>query len=191
MESASSKRAIRRQMEARRQGLAPERLVAAGREIALALEPLPEFQRSRRIALFASLSGEPDTRPVFELIRGSEREPLFPRCTEDGGLDFVPIGAWSELRPGRFGILEPEPSAPATFADTIDLFLVPGVAFDRNGGRLGRGRGYYDHALPSGARVWGLALEMQWVDRVPLTALDRRVDAVLTETGLVRTAGPA
>lgn len=188
MESASSKREIRREIETRREGLSAEVLGRAGREMARALETLPEFQRSRRLALFASLPGEPDTRPVFDLIRRFKREALFPRCTQEGALDFVSVRAWRELRPGRFGILEPEPSAAAIPADTIDLFLVPGVAFDRSGGRLGRGRGFYDRSLPPDACVWGLALDMQWVDRVPTTPLDRRVDGVLTETGFVRIA---
>lgn len=157
-----------------------------GQEILRSLESQTEFIRARRLALFASVPGEPDTQPLFDRIRETEREVLFPRCSERGELDFVPIAGWQELRPGRFGILEPAPELSAVPAASIELFLIPGVAFDRRGGRLGRGGGFYDRSLPAAACVWGVAFDFQWVDRVPTDDLDRRVDGVVTESGLAR-----
>jgi 5-formyltetrahydrofolate cyclo-ligase len=144
---------------------------------------------ARTVALFASLEDEPATRPIFEALRGRDRSCFFPRCRDDGGLDLVEIGAWGELEPGHYGILEPPDGRPPIAPENLDLILVPGVAFDARGGRLGRGRGFYDRVLPRAGEpgapiVFGLAFEFQIVDRVPTGERDRPVDAILTDQGL-------
>jgi 5-formyltetrahydrofolate cyclo-ligase len=90
-----------------------------------------------------------------------------------------------DLRPSRLGIPQPDPSTPVVPLDSIDVFLVPGLAFDLEGERLGWGRGHYDRTLvraPEALRV-GYAFELQVVDRVPVGADDQRIDVLVTETG--------
>ncbi len=103
---------------------------------------------------------------------------------------------FSNLEPGAFGILEPtaalrsDPNravAPSSF----DVLLVPGLAFDANGGRLGRGAGFYDRFLPlllPKTRLFGIAFDAQIVNRVPTTPLDFAVDAVVTPTQILTAA---
>jgi 5-formyltetrahydrofolate cyclo-ligase len=178
-------------MHAIRESLDSEACKQASARIFGLFEKLPEFTDFRAFALFASMAGEPDTRPLFERIVGSGRQAFLPRCLDDGGLEFVRVEDWSTLERGRFGILEPAESAAPVGASSIDLFLVPGLAFDRRGARLGRGGGYYDRSLPPGCRTWGLAFESQWVTLVPKEPHDRLVDGVLTEAGLTRTDASA
>jgi 5-formyltetrahydrofolate cyclo-ligase len=92
------------------------------------------------------------------------------------------------LVPGRYGVREPAPSAPSEALGPDVLVLVPGVAFDATGGRLGRGMGLWDRALAEerGAVVVGVGYELQWVERVPREPHDRLVSAVLTEAGIRR-----
>jgi len=174
-------------MHAIRERLDSETCQQAGARIVDVFERLPEFRHGRTFALFASMEGEPDTRPLFERIVGSGRQAFLPRCLADGQLEFVRVEDWSVLVRGRFGIPEPAESLAPVPASLIDLFLVPGLAFDRQGARLGRGGGYYDRSLPLGCQAWGLAFESQWVEFVPNEAHDHPVNGVLTEAGLTRT----
>jgi 5,10-methenyltetrahydrofolate synthetase len=99
-----------------------------------------------------------------------------------------------DLVPGVFGIREPVPSAcePAALG-TVDFVLVPGVAFDARGGRIGHGAGYYDRLLAGagpGARLVAAAFEVQIVDAVPMEPHDRRLDLVVTERHAYRAGVP-
>ena len=186
MSIESTKRSIRREMKAVCKGVRPEVCGQAGIQMASFLAHMPEFEAGHRLGLFASSQGEPDTRPLFELIVSSGREAFFPRCRPDGTLDFVSTASWCDLTVGRFGILEPPAAARPVDLTSIDLFLVPGLAFDRRGGRLGRGGGFYDRSLSHSSPLFGLALSLQWVDFVPMAEHDRKMRGVLTEEGLTR-----
>ncbi len=93
-----------------------------------------------------------------------------------------------ELRPGRYGVREPAATAAVEALGSDVLVLVPGVAFDESGGRLGRGRGIWDRALADarGAVVFGVGYELQVVERIPREAHDRPMDALVTERGIRR-----
>ncbi len=93
----------------------------------------------------------------------------------------------NEIGPGQFGIREPRPGCPEIPLERLGLILVPGVAFDLRGGRLGRGRGFYDRLLPEihGIKC-GVAFDEQMVDAVPAGRLDVRMDFVLTPTRCVK-----
>lgn len=105
-------------------------------------------------------------------------EWVFPRM-KDGALEYC-LGR--DFVTGRFGIKEPSPSSPVISVDELAGVLVPGLAFDREGRRLGRGRGFYDRTL-SGYRGLsvGVAYALQIVDRVPVDSWDLPVNAVVTE----------
>ena len=94
------------------------------------------------------------------------------------------------LVPGRYGVREPPATAPLETLGPDVLALVPGVAFDTGGGRLGRGAGLWDRALTDvrGAVIFGVGYELQIIDTVPRGAHDRPIDALLTEAGIRRFA---
>jgi 5-formyltetrahydrofolate cyclo-ligase len=183
----AAKRRLRREIQARRQGVSPDEAARAGEAVCAHLKGWGPFRGATRVALYAALADELPTRPTFEAVIESGRQALMPRVGGDGSLAFCGIGRWDELVPGSYGVLAPPPGAESVRLGGDDLLLVPGVAFDDRGMRLGRGRGYYDRAFPErtgGPRLCGVAYELQLVDAVPHGSHDRRMDAIVTERGL-------
>ncbi len=142
------------------------------------------------LALYRAFGGEVDLDLVAKRAEAEGRTVVFPRVVSAGGqpLQFAERGAG--FVPGALGALEP--SGKAVPLERIDCFVVPGLAFDRSGGRLGRGLGYYDATLgaaPKALRV-ALAFPFQLVERLPTTPSDQRMDLILTpeETATIRRA---
>lgn len=125
------------------------------------------------------LAGEIDVRPLLLALAGRGHVVALPRIA-GGGLSFHRWRPGDRLVPGRFGTLEPVGAAVRP-----DLVLAPLLAFDRSGGRLGYGGGYYDRALAglADALVIGCGFSVQECAAVPVEAHDRRLDAVATELG--------
>jgi 5-formyltetrahydrofolate cyclo-ligase len=192
-ESEEEKRRLRRRIAALRAGVPAQRAAAAAGRIAAHLLADPAVARARRIALYAALPDEVPTRPLFEALAARRASLVFPRVQDERALVFAAVADWSELRPGRYGVLEPPAEAPAARPAQGDLVLVPGVAFDRSGRRLGRGGGFYDRAFAPGAEgaplLVGVAYAFQLVPVVPATPADRRMDGVVSEEGLLWMAG--
>ena len=159
--------------------------MAASETIKKTVSSTPEYQNARWIALYASLPEELPLRVLFEEAIENERGIVFPRCCEDGTLDFVPVTRWADLLPGSRGVLEPPADAAAVALNAEDLVIVPGVVFGAGGHRLGLGQGYYDRTFPPESlgvpTLFGVGYEFQVVDHVPHTTHDRAVDAVITE----------
>jgi 5-formyltetrahydrofolate cyclo-ligase len=128
---------------------------------------------------------------VVERARSDGKAVLWPRLRPDGGLEFAPCERVEELVAGRYGVREPPLATPAVSSGPDVLLLVPGLAFDAAGGRLGRGGGAWDRALleARGAFAFGVGYEFQVVNTVPREAHDRSVDALLTERGARRCSG--
>jgi 5-formyltetrahydrofolate cyclo-ligase len=166
---------------------------AAGRMVAAQLATAPELESVGCVGLYAALPDEVPSRACFESLRRRGLVCVFPRLQGERGLAFHRVDAWDELRPGRAGIAEPPESAPRHTPGPGDLVLVPGVAFDAQGHRLGRGSGCYDAAFPPGAAspplLFGVAYEFQLVASVPHGSRDRRVDAIVTERAIRRVEG--
>jgi 5-formyltetrahydrofolate cyclo-ligase len=184
----NEKRALRTQIAAKRLALAPDAGATVGRRAAKLFLRDPRCAAAERVGLYAALLDEPATRPLFDALRAEGRHVLMPRCIASARLEFAPVDRWDELQAGRYGV--PEPVA-ATWNEQwrrTDVVVVPGLAFDRAGGRLGRGRGYYDHTF-DGDRgslpcLIGFAFAFQIVEEVPMSSLDRQIDGLLTEDGL-------
>jgi 5-formyltetrahydrofolate cyclo-ligase len=149
---------------------------------------VPEFQRANRVAAYVALEDEMPTRAILDAVLASGRVLLLPRVVA-AGLEFAAIEELASLRRGGFGVLEPLASAAALELVPSDLVFVPGVAFDRCGGRLGRGGGHYDRAFPptlAAPLLFGLAFSLQLVEVVPMGPADRRVEGVVSEVGIAR-----
>lgn len=194
----NDKRSLRRAMNERRtRHPAPERQRAArgAVERLLALPELREVVARRGcLAGFVAVREEIDLGAALDEARRQGARIAFPRVADHlrPRLRFHVAGA-GELAPGRFGIPEPRPELPEVGAADIDLMLVPGLAFDAAGRRLGTGGGYYDEWLDqAGAArppVVGVAYDFQVVDVCPAEAHDRGVDGVVTDARVLRPAG--
>ncbi len=185
MSIAAEKERLRREIGALRRRIDPARRTLAGDAVARHVLAWPGLRPARRVALYAALPDELPTDRLMGALLARGHALLLPRAADSERLEFAAVSERSLLAPGVFGVLEPPPEAPATPLREDDLVLLPGVAFDRWGARLGRGGGWYDRSLPPGVRdLFGLAFEAQLLERVPVTATDRRVRGVFTERGL-------
>jgi len=142
--------------------------------------------RARRLGFYHPVRNEVDARDVFSRYRETGREAYFPRV--DGtGLTFHRILDLNELKPGKFGIPEPCSTTPGIAPEDLDLILVPGIAFDDSGARIGYGKGYYDRLLvhiPRERRV-ALAYSLQISDSLPCGGTDVSLGIVVTESEII------
>jgi 5-formyltetrahydrofolate cyclo-ligase len=187
----TEKRRLRGLMRARLAGVSPAGANAAGAEVAIRITRTGCWRQALRIALFISRSDEIDTGPLIRAALRGGKQVLLPRMTPSGTLDFASTLDPDGLRPGRLGIPEPPGDAPRIALDGGTVLLAPGLAFDRRGGRLGRGGGYYDRSLGDfersgeGPLLIGVGFSFQLVERVPMEPHDVRLDGVVDESGLV------
>ncbi|HUA35935.1 MAG TPA: 5-formyltetrahydrofolate cyclo-ligase [Candidatus Binataceae bacterium] len=152
----------------------------------------PLYRGCRSIMIYAAAGGEVSTDLIFEAVLASRRAVFFPRIEKASNtISAVEVRSSSELRVGAFGILEPDPSLSAVDSSRLGdvLVCVPGLAFGREGHRLGRGGGHYDRFLANLGREAisvGLAYSFQLLDRVPHEEHDRRLNFIATESALLR-----
>jgi 5-formyltetrahydrofolate cyclo-ligase len=147
-------------------------------------------EAGRRVALYAAVGGEVGTERIRAACLAAGALLFYPRVMEDGDLSFYPDGGDDGWERGKYGLLEPKvPRGVAGLRKGFDLVVVPGVAFDSRGRRLGKGYGCYDrflHGLAGTAVTVGLAYSRQLVPEVPVDSWDVPVDAVVTETEVLR-----
>jgi len=141
------------------------------------ISSLHEWISAKTVLLYAPLPDEPD---ILSLIDDS-KTICFPRYNADRTYEAVAINHLNDLAPGKFGILEPSDRCNKVKPTEINLTLVPGVAFDKDMNRLGRGRGFYDRWLKelSGEKL-GVGFDHQLIDLVPTEPHDVRMGLVIT-----------
>ncbi|MBA3462528.1 MAG: 5-formyltetrahydrofolate cyclo-ligase [Deltaproteobacteria bacterium] len=180
-----SKRATRQTLRAIRDSLTREERATAAAAIARSTNALiaTRLQAGDVLAVYAAKGTEVDTTAIAEDAIRRGITLTYPRVVAgDRTLVFHAVTA-AELAPGQFGLKEPHEDAPVIALDQITAFVIPGLAFDREGGRTGWGMGHYDATLalaPSPLRI-GLAFECQVIDRVPRDAHDIPMSHVITE----------
>ena len=194
MDLEAAKRELRRQVGARRHALSASSLDSVADRVYEYLFAERAFTGARRVAIYAALPDEVPTRPLFEALTRAGKTCLFPRVVPAGRLCFSRVERWEDLHPrGYYGILEPSEAAPVVEPGDGDVVVVPGVAFDRTGRRLGRGKGMYDRSFPASDEpqplLFGVACEAQIVESVPADSHDRAMDAIVTERGFQWTKG--
>ncbi len=161
---------------------------ALGREICRRLADLPEYQAAGTVMFYVSMPQEVDTRHFLPTARQQGKRVAIPYCRE-GRIEIFRWESMEELKPSKFGVLEPKPELCRRPDRTlepreIDLVVAPGVAFDPRGGRLGHGKGYYDGLLKqmrSDTPFVALAFESQMFPEIPLLPHDVAMHKVITE----------
>lgn len=181
--SAGEKQLLRNQIRQLQSEYPAEEANAASSLIRRHLEEFPAFQSASVVYAYAPLRGEPNW--ILDGLPPGKTY-AFPRVT-GRHVDFIACENLSEMKPGAFGVLTP-PLGPV--APPADLILVPGMAFDVHGNRMGHGRGIYDLILKTfpGYRL-GVAFFKQFFLSVPFEPHDEPVAAILTEDGVQLSAG--
>lgn len=171
------KQLFRKEIMALRRALAPEDAAAKSLAAQRLLVAQPLWREARAVALYAALPEEMGTDALLENAWAAGKTVLLPRVdtARQGHMDFVACAGWQDLVRGAYGIREPRSGLSPVAAAGPDLFVLPGVAFDRTGRRLGFGGGFYDRFLARSAwpcpRV-GLCFGVQLVPSFPEGVVD-------------------
>jgi 5-formyltetrahydrofolate cyclo-ligase len=175
----AAKATFRRRILAARARLSADQRAAAGRALRDAVLALPQAQMAGTVAAYYSIGSEPDTHGLVYALWKRGSYVLLPRLRPDMDLDWASYEGPDSLRPGPRGLTEPtEPSRGVPAVSSADLVIVPALAVDRRGLRLGRGGGSYDRALARvGPQVPTIALlyDGELLDEVPAAPHDQRV----------------
>ena len=188
------KQVLRRELRARRlsvSGAARKR--AAARAAWHALRILGRY-RARCVAVYLACGSELPTLPLIERLHARHIRLAVPRITGPGCMHFEWLDASTPLRRNRHGILEPARRGVRAWRRQFDAIVLPLVGFDARGHRLGAGGGYYDRWLARPRtmrrpRYLGYAYALQQVAQVPCEPWDVRLDAIITEKGLLWPTG--
>ena len=188
--AASRKRALRREVEARRRAQSDKEVLS--RQILARAGDMDEFQVAGTILLYVSARSEVCTLPFVSEMLASNKRVVVPYCLPDR-LQLFRLERMDELSLGTWGILEPNEALRRSRSEieigSIDFVFVPGLAFDRRGGRLGHGKAYFDRLLKDArpdATLAAIAFECQLVEQVPMEAHDVWMDLVITEAAVYR-----
>lgn len=168
-------------MVERRNGMATEEVERLGRQVQEQVAASKEFASARTVGTYYAIGSEVRTSFILDAARKMGKKVALPRI-EGERMVFYEFTD-GELVEGKFGIKEPRPSSPV---DNIDLVLVPGIAFDYKGCRIGYGKGYYDRFLSmQHCFSMGLAYSFQVVEELPRGRFDRRISSIATENGVL------
>lgn len=175
------KKELRKQIRAAKKAVPFYEKCSRSAPIMRQVEELPQFQESQTILLYWSMEDEVQTHDFVN--RWYKEKTLLLPCVDGNDLRLRQYTGPECLKEGeQFGI--GEPTGPEyTTLDTVQMIIVPGVAFDRSGNRMGRGRGFYDRLLKSTPRAYkvGVAFNFQMVDHVPIEDFDVPMNAVIAE----------
>ncbi|MEU6862669.1 5-formyltetrahydrofolate cyclo-ligase [Streptomyces sp. NPDC046876] len=193
----SEKALLRRELLAARRALPPASLRDAARALARSAQGLPELAGAHTVAAYVSVGSEPGTRDLLDALRDAGKRVLLPVLLPDNDLDWAAYegpGSLAEAaHPGKIPLLEPTgPLLGPEAVTDADAVLLPGLAVDGRGMRLGRGGGSYDRVLARLERAGAhpalvvLLYDDEVVARVPEEPHDHPVQAVATPSGVVR-----
>jgi 5-formyltetrahydrofolate cyclo-ligase len=181
------KRTLRRSMLAHRKSLSPEEFRSASLLIQNTLLETENFKRAGSVVVYSPIHYEVDTALIVSSALACSKKVAFP-VVVGHKLIFREVSDVSALAKGAFGILEPSATGPLFDVEDADMLIVPGVAFDLNGHRLGFGKGYYDktiHRLEGHGKLVGLCYDFQLVDEILCESHDIKMDLIITDKRVV------
>jgi 5-formyltetrahydrofolate cyclo-ligase len=191
------KQALRKELRCKLASLEDDAILRASGDVAQQLFALPEFTDSKGVACFLSMPKEFNTRPILERLFQDGKRVYLPRVesVKEHTMSMLETSSLADLDafpPGRWNIPEPPRDGPSRVeacedGSELDLIVVPGLAFDKHGGRLGQGAGFYDRYLAKiqelkgngKVKLVGVTIDELMVDKVPRDDLDFLMDKVL------------
>jgi 5-formyltetrahydrofolate cyclo-ligase len=180
-----AKASLRQQMLAALARISAEARVAASSQACELLQRQRVWEQARSILFFAPISGEPDLWPLLQIALGSGKQVALPKYQKQSG-NYAACSIkdlQTDVENGYLGIREPRSGLPQVPLNRLDFILVPGLSFDLHGGRLGRGKGFYDQLLAAVCgTTCGVAFDPQIVRQVPIEPHDVHVNCILTPT---------
>lgn len=179
---------LRKRMRALRGALPKSAVARRSSAIARRVVALERFASANVVLAFASIQKEVSTAPIVAAAQDQGKMIAFPRVVEEGLVLFEASGA--ELVDGAFGVPEPPVDARAIAPEAVEFAMVPALAVDPRGHRIGYGRGYYDRLLPRLTRAWtcALAYDFQLIAEVPELDFDARVNTIVTDERTIETS---
>ena len=185
MTVSEEKAAVRARLLSVRTSLGDGERAARDASLCEILSASPLLRRASCVAFYAAVRGEIDLAPLAETLDALGIPLAYP-ITERGGVMHFHTATPSELVPGRYGIPEPRSDAPRAPLDAGSVCLVPAVAFDRSGYRVGYGGGYYDRFLAGFSGITVGIADKPLDFPLPREEHDLAVDYLLTEDGLIK-----
>lgn len=187
MESSLSfdrqKALLRKELRKKLGALTPKERENRSQEILGRLFRHPKFLEARSLLTYLAVGFEVETRPILAEARRRGKRVYIPRLdSQKKRMWMIEVTGREKLKPNRYGILEPPfNSKRVGNPKELDLAIIPGLGFDREGGRIGRGEGYFDRFLAEARKACkiGLAFECQIVERIPREPHDVGVDEVI------------
>lgn len=185
-----TKTLVRFKTRAVRRTVLPEFRTAHAYAIARRMLGLPVIGSASAVMLYGASPEEADPSVLEEALRDLGKRIAYPRVASDHDLTIHWVDDRKALVAGAFGLMQPREETPRATLEEIDVIVVPGVAFDEQGNRLGFGGGYYDTLLsaPGAPPTIGIAYDEQVVRRVPHEDRDRPVDMLVTPTRTIQCA---
>lgn len=196
---SAERQALRKRFRAKRNLISPRQQAIASMAISKQLSRCPQFLRAKRIAVYFANDGEIDTLDIINRAWAMRKRTYMPAIGDNKQLEFVHFKANDHLATGKWGLLQPKNCRSILSPIALDLILLPLVAFDPQGNRLGRGGGYYDRFLsqlrryrPSSKQgtkphLMGLAHHCQQTEaRLPIEKWDIALDSVVTDRQYIR-----
>ena len=185
--SAITKQALRQSVHALRQRQDQPAYINRSYQIQQRLLSCDLFRRAGTLGLYSPIRGEVATDLLCEEALRRGKRVCFPRVA-GSGMSFCRIAGPADLQPGAFGVLEPGSACEMLPLAAFDLLVMPGVAFDKDGRRLGYGQGFYDRYLserPAGLVCVGLSFDFQIVAQIPAEEHDQPLDYIVTDSRVI------
>ena len=188
----TQKAALRKEIRAVLKNISPAARAAASAQLCARLKEQSFWKNAASVLFFAPQPDEADVWPLLEETVAAGKICALPRF-DPASRSYSACRVQDlqgEIVTGKFGIREPGPSCVEIPLNQIDLVLIPGLAFDLHGNRLGRGRGFYDRLLAKTSGVkCGAGCDFQLLGKIPAEPHDAKVDFIVTPTRCVETAG--
>jgi len=191
-QTSVQKQMLRREVRERLAKLTPAMRLQAGNRATAILRSQQTWNKAHTIIFYAPMPDEVDLTAMLNEALAAGKTVALPGYVSEAATyrAFIIKDFAKDCVPGKFGILEPKPTCPSLALNALDLALVPGVAFDLSGRRLGRGQGFYDRllALASGIKC-GVSFDEQIVHEIPVEPHDAHMNCLLTPSRWLAMAG--
>lgn len=183
----STKQQIRKEILGIRRNLSPEYMEKSSLMITEKIINHPEYQEAKWIFCYMDAKGEVQTKYLIEHAWKNGKRVVVPKV-EGKEMSFYEITGFSQLETGNFGIMEPVSTCiKVDSKDKKSIMIIPGVAFDQAGNRIGYGGGYYDKYISSHSKMYKMAIafSVQIVPQIPSEEYDIKMDCIITERGVI------